>query len=69
VLKHLQLFAETHGYKAEIFIDKMKGEAKKMPAKIFKQSKSGKISIFGGENSCKNNRERSGRKESRNGFS
>jgi len=49
VLKHLQSFAERQGYKVEIFIDKMKGEAKRMPAKIFKKSKPGKISIFGGE--------------------
>jgi len=49
VLKHLKSFAERRGYKTEIFIDKMKGEAKKMPAKIFKKSQPGKISIFGGE--------------------
>lgn len=49
VLKHLKSFAEKKGYKAEIFIDSLKGEAKKMPVKIFSKSITKRISIFGGE--------------------
>ena len=49
VLKHLKSFAEKKGYKVDLFIDKLEGEAKKMPAKIFRNSYAHKISIFGGE--------------------
>ncbi len=49
VLKYLKSFAEKKGYKVDLFIDKLEGEAKKMPTKIFKNTSAHKISIFGGE--------------------